>query len=589
MCSPMPKSRLLASSGFILRGVCLGLSIFLGALLPCFAENTPSSLPSNLSPGAIIKHNTQPWALPNEAGIPDIAPKDPVIGIEKPAAPNVLPDNTRVPIDDIQLEGVTLLPQKDVHQIVEGYRGKDLLFSDMQALADRLSELYYKRGFLNSEVYIPPQSFSNRVLILRAIETKTGTLELEKSRWFSKRAIRPQIGLKEGEPLNINRLQNNLLLINRNPDIKLQAVLSPGNLFGSTDVTLKPYTRFPVHLNPAWDNLGRKGIGVQRYGASVTHNNLLGFGDTDMLAVTASSSSLSAVNQYRFPVGSRGTQVGMDYALSITKPQDGLEDLNVRSTAQIFSPLIFHPLRYTRTQQVTAYAGLDFKNLNTELLGQNFSRDRLRVLRGGLQGQLMDRFGSTNFLQEAALGFDWLGATTGNETLASKTGSGSQFFRLTTTLTRIQTLPKGFLGVVRINSQITPDRLPSAEQIQMGGAFTVRGYKEGRYIGDGGYGVSTELYIPNFLVPATLKMPRLQTPVRQWLQWVTFIEGGQVFTHRPVAGESRHESLLGIGFGLRLRLTRFVIARLDVGFPLLRANPDSSNPRLHFGLESALF
>ena len=180
-------------------------------------------------------------------------------------------------------------------------------------------------------------------------------------------------------------------------------------------------------------------------------------------------------------------------------------------------------------------------------------------------------------------------------TLVPVTAGSRQFWKASGFFTRVHRMPwQGHLLVLRAAAQFTPDDLPPAEEFQIGGAFSVRGFTEGLLIGDQGYNASAEYRMP---------IPGLHY-VSDWLsnrvQVAGFFDMGQAFTDRsnPAFNRGGHSTsrqrtlLMGTGVGLRARVTRFAIGFVDFGFPLSKqasieplSFPDM---RVHFGLRSDL-
>ncbi|MBY0451296.1 MAG: hypothetical protein K2X01_11800 [Cyanobacteria bacterium] len=558
-------------------------------------------LPQDALPGVINGNNSQPWAIPNREKendpnpsnrVPQVLPSDsqtPVI-IDKQEKPDFSEEQLRIPVKTIQLEGATLLPIKLIAPILKRYEGdNDLSFAEMQKLADELTQVYIRAGYLNSRIYLPPQDFQNGVLVLRAVEVTVQSITLENNKWFLPKAVLPQIGLKAGDFFNVKPLESGVRFVNDNPDLRLAAILEKGDQPGTTKVILKPQAHFPVHPTLFWDNLGRDSIGRSRFGISTVDNNFLGFGDTNTNSVNFTDTSTGVIDQYRLPIGHWGTQLGFDYSYSHLKVRGALKDLHIQSTSHIFSPSITQPLIRTERTGLTLNLAFDFKNLKTYVLEQPFYRDRLSILRSGFQGYHYDWHGRTLFDQEFAVGLPLFSGTVGNSSLASKAGSGTKFFRASGSVTRIQQLPKEVVGLVRVRYQLSPNRLIGAEQTQSGGAFSVRGYFEGQYLGDNGFSLSNEYYFPSYLIPRKWRLPGMKEPLRSAVRWVGFTDFGHVFVNHVNSSEARNKTLLSAGFGVRVSLTQRVVLRLDAGFPLLKPGNLESRPRLHFALQSTLF
>ena len=119
--------------------------------------------------------------------------------------------------------------------------------------------------------------------------------------------------------------------------------------------------------------------------------------------------------------------------------------------------------------------------------------------------------------------------------------------------------------------------LPSTEQLQLGGAFTVRGHEEGRLLGDEGYQLGVELgrrfrgddlagLLPSGLAEAVL-----------------FVDHGRVFGLSGAPLES--QSLSAVGIGLNLQVQGFG-ARLGFGVALGAGGGDTA--RVHALLQYAI-
>lgn len=562
------------------------------------AQMAPTSTTPNALPGAVVESNKdlfteQPVSgetIPG-AGIPQPGEDDdslieqqPGTYSQDPAPPQTI-DVKRIEVDD-----VNLLPDALIRETVAPYENRTLTFDALRELTQKLTKLYEANGYVTTLVYIPEQTIENGVVHLKAAEGLVSEVSLESTRWVKPRAIIPRIDLEPGEPFKITDLRRSLRRINQTPDLAVQAVLKAGENPGETNITLVPLNdKPPIHLSGFYDNLGRDLIGTQRLGVTLADNNLTTLGDQAFGSVNWTRRSVGVASHYELPVGPHGTSVQFDYAHSRLKLGDEFEPLDIRGRATVYSPQISQEFLRNDHWVIGSDLGFDFKNLQTTLLGEELFRDQVRLLRPVLNIEEYDKTGRTLLRHEFGIGLDVFGATNGNEATASRAGAGSKFFRYTAVAVRNQRLPWGMATVFKGIGQVSPDRLVSTEQLQIGGAATVRGYREGRLIGDAGYVLSAELQVPFFFLPKTWHIPKTSYGLRDNLRFVTFVDFGASFTNKPAAGVDPNEYVLGVGVGVRARLTRFLVGRVDVGIPLLRQAPDSQVPRLHFGLESAIF
>jgi len=98
---------------------------------------------------------------------------------------------------------------------------------------------------------------------------------------------------------------------------------------------------------------------------------------------------------------------------------------------------------------------------------------------------------------------------------------------------------------------------------------------------------SAEWRAPFFLAPKSMKIPFTHQRIRDNVQIIGFVDYGNAYINKPTTGTDRFEQILGAGVGLRFTLTKYVTGRVDFAWPLL--DQEDTGPRVHFGLESALF
>jgi len=580
---------------WIVMGVALSLKPAQAQLSPQ-EQNAQQQLP-----GAIMQHLENPYT-----GRPLNKPVDQLpTQIQKsgqtPAIKNEILEphlddslKRKLPIKQIKVEGYTKLSTEEVQAIVAPYQGQSVSFAELQEkVSDKLNALYEKKGFITALVYIPPQTIQEGIITIRVDEGRISKITLAENRWFKDRAILPRVDLKKGEIFNTIPLQKSLRRINENPDIVLQATLKAGQNTGETEVVLTPRAEnFFVHLSPFIDNLGRPVIGSNRYGFTYINNNALGFGDSAFSSPYWTGKSFGIINGYELPLGSHGTKLGFSNAHTQYKMFSNGFKLN--GSSNINTPYISQELYRSDKAVLTAELGLAIKNSNFNIEDSRISQTKLRVLTPAINLQTFDRWGRTYMRHELGFGLNMAGATDKNGTLASRPGTSGKFFRYTASASRLQLLPWGTYGIMKVQAQATPDRLFSLEQMQVGGSATVRGYREGRLIGDRGFVTSAEWRVPLRFIPAEMKIGRYQ--LNQNLEFVSFFDAGAVMDNHAFTGVNpqsgrvqKHGYLMSTGFGLRARLTQHLNARLDVGFPLIWQDPDKNVARLHFGVESRLF
>ena len=570
---------------------------------------TPVDVSGSTNAGAILQGNQSPFKEapisgakevttpinPNEP-TPQTKPKIQRKGLSTTALD---PSLTRgIPVTKVTVKGNTLLPEASIQALIKPFEGGTWTLEQLQdQLADVLTAQYEAKGFITTLAFIPPQTLKDGQLLIQVEEGTISEITFTPKRWYQERAVLPRIQQAVGEPFQVSKLTNDLRRINENPDLEVGAILSPGEKPGQTKVELAPTVdKFPIHASLFYDNLGRPNVGRQRAGVTLSHNNLLGFGDKLYTSVGWAKNSFTELMGYELPVGSHGTKLGVSQAYS--NYDFNIGGNNVKGYANIVN--LYGKQELFRNERfITEFeSGLALKQASFDAAGfsQAVGRDRLSVLTEALNFQEFDKYGRTFWRNEVGIGLDMLGATTNGDGAISRSGAGSQFSRYTTALLRSVVLPNKTYFILKGFGQATNDALSPLEQFQLGGANTVRGYREGRYLGDSGFVVSAEYRYPLAFLPDGWVIPKTTTRLKDTLELTTFADFGGVFNNTNSASTNPSSGLAsansyagGVGVGLRAKLTQFLSARLDVAFPLIHLAPEQANARLHFGLESQLF
>ena len=90
-------------------------------------------------------------------------------------------------------------------------------------------------------------------------------------------------------------------------------------------------------------------------------------------------------------------------------------------------------------------------------------------------------------------------------------------------------------------------------------------------------------------MPARKGEPVSEYVLLENIQLVGFTDFGGIFVNEAVRPTRANAYAAGVGAGLRVRLTKFLVGRIDLGFPLIRNLPERHDMVLHFGVQSELF
>ena len=137
--------------------------------------------------------------------------------------------------------------------------------------------------------------------------------------------------------------------------------------------------------------------------------------------------------------------------------------------------------------------------------------------------------------------------------------------------------------MARVTLQRSTANLLASEQLNAGGAGSVRGYRENSVTGDRGVLAGLEAGVS--LLPEPGSVPRLRH--LNELRWHAFYEVAGVGPFRATGLDLPGRGIAGAGTGLRIRFADRVTAQLDYGWQILRIAKSDPNGRLHLRLVGA--
>lgn len=477
---------------------------------------------------------------------------------DEPSSPPPVGETKTLMVESFQVEGNTLLTDEQIRGVVAGFEGRDLTLAEMKEVANRLTDLYRKEGYLLVRAIIPKQDFGSGPVAIQVLEGKVGEVTVEGAKHYSDDFIKRHIdqATVDGN-FQADRFQRQLLLLNEYSDLDAQAVLKPGSEKGTADIVVKVKDSTPVHVGLDYNNFGIPETGQNRFGLTFDAGNI--FTDADefrlraVLQTPTDDTSTYFQLRYGVPVNLNGTRVGVEYQRGSFSSGDGLAQiLDVRGDADIISGYVSHALVRKLDHSSDIAVTLSNKDVRNDIFGNvPLSRENYLTSRVDYRGDWRDVKGRTMLQGSWTQGYGGDGGT-----LVSNPRADDSFTKFNVDALRIQNLSSNFYGVLRGSAQLSFDPLYSIEQFALGGISTVRGYTQAELLGDSGYAISGELR---------------WSPVRdnpEIFQMVFFVDHGGIDIKNQFPGELPVDSLTGAGFGFRSSVTENTHLTLDVGFPI---------------------
>jgi hemolysin activation/secretion protein len=429
-----------------------------------------------------------------------------------------------------------------LHALVADAEGKNLTLVELDKVISRISDYYTSHGYPLARAIIPAQTVQAGIVNIQIIVARYGKVVLENRSQVKESVLQATLSsLQSGNDIEQAGLDRTLLLLTDMPGVGVKASLKPGQIVGTSDISISALPTPRVTGNVALDGHGNSATGRVRVGATVNINDPLDLKSSDMLTLSALTSG-SGVSYgrigYEAVLNGQGTRVGgslsaLDYAVN----SDAFEDTN--GTARVQTLWVKHP--FIRTRDLNLYGQIQYdgqelrdhasvvdtdrsvKNMTMSLSGD--SRDE--ALSGGVNSWNAGwTAGKVDFSNVAAKASDLSGANT----------QGS-FSKWNANLARLQRLsPKNSL-YASFSGQWANKNLDSSQKMTVGGPSSVRAYEAGAVSGDEGYLLSAEL----------------RHDFDSAWQAVAFVDHSSVTNNKtplPGSTSSNSEVLSGAGLGL---------------------------------------
>lgn len=498
--------------------------------------------------------------------------------------PNLI-ENPQFRLNKVYFRGNTKVSSAKLAKLAADLIGKDVYIEDVMDLTVKISRYYQKKGYLTSYAYLPEQEIEDGNVVIIIKESKVVSKEVEGNRWerdwFFKNVAMYSSGLREGNVFNARDLQGAMKNINDSSYMKAGASITKDENH-DTEIKLHVKDRFPISLDFAWDDYGRNYTGRQRFTSLLGFDNFLGFGDKLYGGAILSSRSNGALAGYQIPISKYGTKLAFDYSFSNVRLGGPYQSLGIKGQAETYSIKLIQPIRNTATQDISAYVSFDAVNSKSKsnLFRENLSAYRLRVLRTGINSMFDDSKGRIIANLGVDLGTNALGASPNIQG-----AQRSSFYKIVASFARVQRLPKKCLAIFRINGQYSPQALYSAEQMFLGGTYSIRGYQPSELLGDYGVAGSLELRSP---IPGFEKI--LPNKIKHWsdnVKLAAFYDWGYVKDHKQLYGYPSN-FLHSVGVGANINITRDIYIQFGWGLPLGYKYYGEHDQRFYFSVNTDL-
>jgi len=517
---------------------------------------------------------------------------------ENKAGTSALTKGTLI-VKKIRFEGNTVIETKELDKIAEPFLKRRLDALDLEELRQAITKLYIDKGYINSGAMIPAQKMAEGLLRIQIIEGRlaeiqqaeyqcqwadTGFFESSddaqnqggncelfnlglgginvfniKGKWTRVpgdgwKGLRPayvndRLRQGGGEPLNINDLKDRYQVLLNDPLIeRMNVKLLAGKQTGESDMAVRVLRARPYQLTLGYDNYTTPSVGGFAKHMNGWVQNLTGLGERIDGSVSDSDGAFGYDAGIDVPLNAYDTHAFFRYSNSLTHiVENPFDELQITSRNIAYEGGISHPIYRRPGTDLTVGTSFSVRQSRSTFLGglpisfveglpfeQN--HNQATVLR--IWQQFVHQGGSNAFVFRSTFnkGLDALGATIQGNNLPS----GEFFSWLGQSQFSQRLLDNGTHLLIRANAQFANGPLLPLERFSVGGAYSVRGYRENHHVTDNGFNAQMEVHIPIY-----------GSGSRHFLQLVPFMDYGKAWDN-PSQNypDPKGDDLYALGVGL---------------------------------------
>lgn len=554
-----------AVKSLLSKAVLLGQVFLLAAFCSfAWAGPIPEEIKSAVEPGAVEK-SLKPAPVKELPKLPEITVEEDERGVLKGAA------GVKFQLRDLLFEDNWIFSSEQLKAQVAGYIGRTIEINELSKITDILTAYYKKRGYFLSRAYIPPQTIKDGVVLVKLREGRLGEIIIKGNKRYSRELIRNTLKVVRGEgAVRTADVERGLLSLMDYPGLHVAATFKPGDRPGTSDIVLDVKEDRFYKVGADYNNFGSKYVSEHRIGVSADLYNLAGWGDALYFHAVGGLEGLDKLNygrlEYVLPLGYTGFRMGLFYNQMNYELVGDLSALEAEGQLEGGGIWFSYPIIRSRNLNWYIDAGFDIKNVSQDILGDSVGKDKLRYAHVGTTLQWIDVLNGTNSVSiRGYTGFaGMLDGMDQDYKHTIRQDTEVVYNKAEIEVYRIQQLPCGFAALLNGVAQYSRDRLPSSEEISIGGAGTVRGYAQSEFSGDSGLYANAELRIP-ILGLTDFKWAGKGKTVGETLQLAAFYDFGLVRISDPLPGELSLDKtqIGGAGVGLRFNYSPHVRFKVD--------------------------
>ncbi|MEQ9813075.1 MAG: ShlB/FhaC/HecB family hemolysin secretion/activation protein [Azospirillaceae bacterium] len=510
------------------------------------------------------------------------------------AVPDTLPPRTTEGGAAVEIVGVELLQDPDFIARVTPYLDRPLTFEDLNEMMAEAIAFLRERQRPVVDVFLTRDSLQQDRIVVLVLEGLVGRIVVEGNEHFSDRLIASAIRANAGDPIEADRLSEDLRWVNDNPFRSVDLIYRPGQIPGATDLVLAVNDSFPLRVYGSYTNAGNDLIGENLWSAGINYGNAFELDHRLLYQFTTAddpedfhshflsySIPLPWYQMLRLATSISRTDVQIDEFFSQTGTNiilEGSYRIPIRRPDVIdgFQHSALIGLTYKRIESDVEFGGVSVgtqapEQLLMELLYEATWQTEIGVIAGNL-GLSISPGDLTSDNTDAVFN-------------ASRFNASARYATIYGGVTGDILLPYDFVWRSSISGQVSSTNLLSSQQLPLTGASGVRGFPESQYAADSGVVIRNELYTPSIQV-----LPRLESVFEDAdlpndsLQFLAFLDYAYGDQHTALDIDPHPVSIASAGLGVRYSIFPWLSLRADYAWELGDFAGNGRDEQLHLGV-----
>ncbi|MEO1046102.1 MAG: ShlB/FhaC/HecB family hemolysin secretion/activation protein [Pseudomonadota bacterium] len=438
-------------------------------------------------------------------------------------------------IGSIAIEGNEELGADSFATVVEANIGEVMEDEDLRRVVSEVAGIARDRGYVFATARLPEQSVEHGIL---TIELDEGRIDEVRIKGSDNAALRRFLAPLEGSIAHRETVERRILLAGDLPEIRIRKTRFLKK--DGRNILEVRVSENRDRIRAAIDNYGSQRIGPTRARLSYDFRGFLDGSDRGTVSVRSNpldpEEFAFASASYSVGIGNQGTRVGVAASIGTNQPGGGF--VNVEGDTEFVEVFANHPITRSRDASLWVNASLAYLSVEQDDVVGLLRQDNQVTFSVGLSSNVKFLSGRLRTGATLIQGLDVLNATREGSRFASRFDGDAVF-----TAGNFYANWRGRLGgnwgmLLGVEGQIANRPLLAAQEFNIGGPFSVRGFDFAELAGDNGFAAIAEI---NY----TFRKP---TDWIDRLQPYGFIDGGYVDDLQLLRGGG---TLISSGLGLR--------------------------------------